>query len=102
MTDPSAKSNQFLILPLHERSPVPTPPHENRHNPEHDLPESSLDSLRLTGVSAGVLLSGLVKPGLHSRLPVLAEMIPVEDVAIGGKGEVPRRVGEEVGEGGKI
>lgn len=44
------------------------------------LPESSLGGLDLTSSSTGVLLSRLVKPGLDSGLPILAEMIAVENV----------------------
>lgn len=46
-----------------------------------NAPESSLDGLGLASRAARVLLAGLVEPGLHAGLPVLAEMVAVEDVA---------------------
>jgi hypothetical protein len=42
-------------------------------------PESGLDGLGLASSTAGVLLASLVEPGLDARLPVLAEMVAVED-----------------------
>jgi hypothetical protein len=41
--------------------------------------ESGLDCLGLTVKAARVLLAGLVEPGLHTGLPVLAEVVPVEN-----------------------
>jgi len=41
--------------------------------------ESSLDGLCLAMEAARVLLAGLIEPGLDTGLPILAEMIPVEN-----------------------
>lgn len=55
----------------------------SRVGAESDLrrasPESGLGGLGDTGGAARVLLAGLVEPGLHARLPILAEMVAVED-----------------------
>lgn len=47
--------------------------------------ESSLDGLGLAMEAARVLLAGLVEPGLHTGLPILAEVVPVENAVLSRK-----------------
>lgn len=47
--------------------------------------ESCLDGLCLSVKAARVLLAGLIEPGLHTGLPVLAEVVPVENAVVQNK-----------------
>lgn len=61
---------------------VSTPGHRRPPRTAH-APETGLGGLCLASDAARVLLARLVEPSLDTRLPVLAEVVAVED-AVGG------------------